>query len=34
MFDNDIQIFFITDLQGSIKYDIKALKPHTLEKNI
>ena len=30
--DKDKQIFFVTGLQNSIKFDVRALKPYTLEK--
>ena len=30
--DKDKQFFFVTRLLNSIKYDVKALKPYTLEK--
>ena len=34
MYDKDKQIFFVTSLQSSIKYDVKALKPYILERAI
>jgi hypothetical protein len=32
LFDKDKQIFFVTGLQNSIKYDVKVLKLYTLRK--